>query len=122
MPDRRQLALGVIAGAYADLRRCAQMAQRAEQAKLDLIVFAEGAAVTLEPTALLAGLAAVTTRIGLIATVATVYNEPYNTARRFASLDHISDGRIGWNLAATPLADAARYGFDGPAEPAARLA
>ncbi|MBI3516216.1 MAG: LLM class flavin-dependent oxidoreductase [Proteobacteria bacterium] len=122
MPEFRQLKLGVIATADADFRRCVQLAQRAEQAKLDLIVFAEGAAVTLEPTALLAGLAAVTTQIGLIATASTIYNEPYNLARRFASLDHISGGRIGWNLAAAPLADAANYGFDGPPDADARLA
>jgi FMN-dependent oxidoreductase (nitrilotriacetate monooxygenase family) len=52
----------------------------------------------LEPTTLLAALAAVTSDIGLIATVSTTYNEPYGVARRFASLDHISRGRAGWNV------------------------
>jgi FMN-dependent oxidoreductase (nitrilotriacetate monooxygenase family) len=51
-----------------------------------------------EPTTLLAALAAVTTKIGLIATVSTSFNEPYNVARAFASLDHISGGRMAWNL------------------------
>ena len=41
---------------------------------------------------------AVTDRIGLIATASTTYTEPFNLARQFASLDHISDGRVGWNI------------------------
>ena len=43
-------------------------------------------------------LAAVTTHIGLCATATTSYNEPYHIARKFASLDHISGGRAGWNV------------------------
>jgi N-acetyl-S-(2-succino)cysteine monooxygenase len=49
-----------------------------------------------------------TERIGLIATASTTYNEPYELARRFASLDHISHGRVGWNIVTTASADAAR--------------
>lgn len=56
---------------------------------------------TLEPTLLLAALAGVTERIGLIATASTTYNEPYNVARRFASLDILSQGRAGWNVVTT---------------------
>jgi len=52
----------------------------------------------LEPTTLLAALSTVTRDIGLIATVSTTYNEPYSVARRFASIDHISGGRAGWNV------------------------
>lgn len=52
----------------------------------------------LEPTTLLAALAMVTKHIGLIATASTTYNEPYNIARRYASLDHLSKGRAGWNV------------------------
>ena len=52
----------------------------------------------LEPTTLLAALATLTRNIGLIATVSTTYNEPYAVARRFASIDHISGGRAGWNV------------------------
>ena len=52
----------------------------------------------LEPTTLLAALATVTQNIGLIATASTTYNEPYNIARRYASLDHLSGGRAGWNV------------------------
>ncbi|MEU3477690.1 LLM class flavin-dependent oxidoreductase [Streptomyces sp. NPDC033754] len=67
----------------------------------------------LEPTVLLTALAAVTSRIGLIATASTSYNEPFNLARRFNSLDHVSNGRAGWNIVTTAGADAARnFGLD----------
>src|SRR5690606_587513 len=62
----------------------------------------------LEPFTLLAGLAAVTERVGLVCTGSTTYDEPYGLARRFATLDHISDGRAGWNLVTTGNATAAR--------------
>ncbi|WP_047302393.1 LLM class flavin-dependent oxidoreductase [Pseudomonas fluorescens] len=51
-----------------------------------------------DPLTLLPALAVVTRHIGLIATASTTYNEPYNLARKFASLDHLSEGRAGWNL------------------------
>ena len=51
-----------------------------------------------DPLTLLPALAAVTTHIGLCATATTSYNEPYHIARKFASLDHISGGRAGWNV------------------------
>ncbi len=57
--------------------------------------WAGGPAGTLEPTVLLAALAGVTEHIGLIATASTTYNEPFNLARRFASLDHLSGGSGG---------------------------
>ena len=55
----------------------------------------------LEPITTLAALATTTRRIGLIATASTTYTEPYNLARQFSSLDHISRGRIGWNIVTT---------------------
>ena len=55
----------------------------------------------LEPITSLAALAMATSRIGLIATCSTTYTEPYNLARQFASLDHISRGRVGWNIVTT---------------------
>jgi FMN-dependent oxidoreductase (nitrilotriacetate monooxygenase family) len=55
----------------------------------------------LEPLTTLAALAMATERIGLIATASTTYTEPYNLARQFCSLDHISRGRIGWNIVTT---------------------
>jgi FMN-dependent oxidoreductase (nitrilotriacetate monooxygenase family) len=67
----------------------------------------------LEPTTLLAALAAVTHDIGLIATVSTSYNEPYSVARRFASIDHISGGRAGWNVVtSTSESEARNFGRD----------
>lgn len=92
----------------------ASLAQTAERAKFDLIFLADALATRagrmealsrwpqymayFEPTTLLAGIAACTSRIGLVATATTSYNEPFNIARRFASLDHISAGRAGWNV------------------------
>ena len=62
-----------------------------------------------------------TSRIGLIATCSTTYNEPFNLARQFASLDHISHGRVGWNIVTTWLATAAgNYGASGPLSHAER--
>jgi FMN-dependent oxidoreductase (nitrilotriacetate monooxygenase family) len=81
----------------------------AEAAKLDAVFIADisgldggarhgpGDSVTLDPLVLLSALAAHTRSIGLIATTSTSWNEPFNVARRFASLDHISGGRAGWN-------------------------
>ena len=103
-------------------------AKRAEQAKFDLIFLEDGVGIRdadlrssertarsthLEPLTLLAALAAVTSRIGLVATMSTSFNEPFNVARRFASLDHLSGGRAGWNLvtSATDL-EAANFGGD----------
>ena len=68
---------------------------------------------SFDPLTLLPALAAVTERIGLIATASTTYNEPYHVARKFASLDHISGGRAGWNLVTTANPDAAaNFGHD----------
>ena len=100
-----------------------RLARTAERGHLDSIFFADGPALfrdvgrrpsgTLEPTVVLAAVAAVTTRIGLIATASTTYNDPYNLARRFASVDHISGGRAGWNIVTTAHLEAARnFGLD----------
>lgn len=91
-----------------------RLVQRAEAARFDALFLAdltgipdsktavlERVAVTndsFEPITLLAALAAATSRIGLIATASSSYNEPYTVARAFASLDHLSGGRAGWNL------------------------
>ena len=56
---------------------------------------------SFEPFTLLSALAGATERIGLVATASTTYDEPYHVARRFASLDHISGGRAGWNVVTT---------------------
>ncbi|MBO3732026.1 LLM class flavin-dependent oxidoreductase [Glycomyces niveus] len=96
----------------------ANLAQIAERGRLDSVFFADSPSLwgdigrrpsgSLEPTVVLAALAAVTERIGLIATASTTYNEPYNLARRFASVDHLSGGRAGWNIVTTATLDAAR--------------
>ena len=92
----------------------------AEAAKFDSVFLADSPVLwgdpgrrpsgKLEPTLLLAALAATTEHIGLIATASTSYNEPYNLARRFASLDHLSGGRAGWNIVTT-AGDAAARNF-----------
>lgn len=95
-----------------------QQVQDAERACLDAVFFADSLALTggvpaLEPLTLLSALAASTTRIGLIGTATTTYNEPYTVARQFASLDQISEGRAGWNLVTSDNAtEAANFGRD----------
>lgn len=90
------------------------MAQTAERAKFDMVFLQDGLSVreahpealrrsaqyiaNFEPTTLLGGLAACTQHIGLVATASTSYSEPYNIARKFASIDHMSGGRAGWNV------------------------
>ena len=68
---------------------------------------------SFEPFTLLSALAVVTERIGLVATGSTTFDAPYHIARRFASLDHISGGRAGWNIVTTSNPDAAlNFGLD----------
>src|SRR6202020_144119 len=68
---------------------------------------------SFDPMTLLPALAVVTERLGLIATAPTTFNDPYHIARKFASLDHISNGRAGWNLVTTSNPDAAlNFGLD----------
>ena len=68
---------------------------------------------SLDPPTLLPALAVVTERLGLIATGSTTFDEPYHVARRFASLDHLSGGRAGWNIVTTSNPDAAlNFGLD----------
>ncbi|MHC9043156.1 LLM class flavin-dependent oxidoreductase [Microbacterium saperdae] len=68
---------------------------------------------SLEPITLLSALAGVTSRIGLIGTASSTYNQPYTLARTFASLDHLSHGRAGWNVVTSLIdAEARNYGSD----------
>jgi N-acetyl-S-(2-succino)cysteine monooxygenase len=77
----------------------------------------------LEPLTLLSALAASTERIGLIGTSATTFNEPYNLARQFASLDQLSGGRVGWNIVAgSHPAAAQNFGLDALPSQAERYA
>jgi FMN-dependent oxidoreductase (nitrilotriacetate monooxygenase family) len=113
--------------AGTDVAHFQRLAQTAERGKLDSIFFADSPVLHgdvaqrpyggLEPTVLLAAIAAVTERIGLIATASTTYNEPYNLARRFASVDQISGGRAGWNVVTT-AGDAAARNFSLAGQPA----
>jgi FMN-dependent oxidoreductase (nitrilotriacetate monooxygenase family) len=68
---------------------------------------------SFEPFTLLSYLAGVTEHLGLVATGSTTFDEPYHVARRFASLDHLSGGRAGWNIVTTSNPDAAlNFGLD----------
>jgi FMN-dependent oxidoreductase (nitrilotriacetate monooxygenase family) len=91
-----------------------EIARTAERAKLDMVFLADNVCVrdakmealsrsaqyiaNFEPITLLSALAPLTSHIGLVATASTSYNEPFHVARKFASLDHLSGGRAGWNL------------------------
>ena len=76
---------------------------------------------SFEPFTLLSALASATEHIGLIATGSTTFDEPYHVARRFASLDHISGGRAGWNIVTTSNPDAAlNFGLEDHMEHAER--
>jgi FMN-dependent oxidoreductase (nitrilotriacetate monooxygenase family) len=113
--------------AHIDVDYHERLARIAEAAKFDSVFLADSPVLwndpgrrpsgRLEPIMLLTALARATQRIGLIATASTSYNDPYNLARRFASLDLISGGRAGWNIVTTAGDDAARnFGLD--AQPA----
>jgi FMN-dependent oxidoreductase (nitrilotriacetate monooxygenase family) len=88
-------------------------AQKAEEGKFDLVFIADGLHINeksiphflnrFEPLTILSALAALTSKIGLVGTLSTSYSEPFNVARQFASLDHISQGRAGWNVVTSPL-------------------
>ncbi len=114
-----------------DVRYYQQLAKTAEEGLFDSIFFADqlalpdditnGPRTGLEPLTTLAAVAAVTSRIGLIATASTTYTEPFNLARQFSSLDHISNGRIGWNIVTSWMAAAAtNYNADAPLSHAER--
>ena len=113
-----------------NIQRYVEAAQAAERAKFDLVFLADNlgwkdatvddlsrtasSTLFLEPLMSLAAMAMATSRIGLVATCSTTYSEPYNLARQFATLDHISGGRGGWNLvtSAQPL-EALNYSMGG---------
>lgn len=101
-----------------DISYYQELARRAEAAKFDAIFFADGPSlpenvryssrVRFEPLTWLSAIAAATQKIGLIGTASTTYTEPYNLARLYASLDHLSNGRAGWNIVTTSDAGAAQ--------------
>ncbi|TAJ24385.1 MAG: LLM class flavin-dependent oxidoreductase [Reyranella sp.] len=130
-PLRRQMRLGVfvqtpghhVAGwrhpdamvdGWPNLGLMQRIAATAEAARFDMFFLGDGFATgygehpstigKFEPLTLLAALAMGTSRLGLAATASTTYAEPYHVARGFASLDHLSGGRAGWNVVTTAYA------------------
>ena len=111
-----------------NLKALVQYAQTLERGRFDAFFMADHLAVlnmpmaalkrsatvtSFDPLTLLPALAMVTKHLGLIATASTTFEPAYTIARRFASLDHISDGRAGWNLVTTSNPDAAlNFGMD----------
>ncbi|MBV8169117.1 MAG: LLM class flavin-dependent oxidoreductase, partial [Alphaproteobacteria bacterium] len=118
------------AGGNMQLRHFVEMAQIAERGLFDMVFLADGVgiraydeppgalsrmsnSVGFEPLTLLSALAMVTQQVGLVATASTTYNEPYHVARKFASLDHISGGRAGWNVVTSRTdMEAQNFGLD----------
>ncbi|MFE9094092.1 LLM class flavin-dependent oxidoreductase [Streptomyces sp. NPDC007264] len=114
------------------------LVQTAERGLFDMVFLSDGAGVRtkyrdadelsrqgrmvhFEPLTLLSALAVHTTHIGLTATMSTTYNEPFNVARQFASLDHLSAGRSGWNVVTSATdAEARNFNLDRQPEHAAR--
>ena len=138
MTNKRQLRLGVflagtgsnmaswrhpnaVADGAINLDYYRTLTRKAEAAKLDFVFFGDGLYISekshpnflnrFEPLTLLAALAMETSHIGLAATLSTTYSDPFTVARQFASIDHISGGRAGWNVVTSPLEGSAlNYG------------
>jgi FMN-dependent oxidoreductase (nitrilotriacetate monooxygenase family) len=117
--------------ALTDINYFIDLARKAEAAKLDSIFLADQLALAddvasagrtwLEPITALGGIAVATSRIGMIATASTSYTEPFNLARQYASLDHMSNGRVAWNIVTTWAVAAARnYGDEAQVSHAGR--
>jgi FMN-dependent oxidoreductase (nitrilotriacetate monooxygenase family) len=130
MPKQKQLKLGAIihgvggnmsswkhpdaiVDARVNFKYYKEQAQKAEAGKFDLLFIADGLFINeksiphflnrFEPITILSALASVTSKIGLVGTLSTSYSEPFTVSRQFSSLDHISDGRAGWNVVTSPL-------------------
>lgn len=118
----------VAADGGTNLAEYIRIVKLAERGKFDMMFLADNAGIWdreldsdgrssragyFEPITLLSALAAVTDHIGLVATATATFNEPYTIARKYASLDHLSGGRAGWNLVTSAnAAEAYNYGFD----------
>jgi alkanesulfonate monooxygenase len=125
-----------VSGGDPDFAYWTRLVKTAERGKFDTAFFADfvgqtgdtvqgiekrAAFIEFEPLTLTGALAGVTQNIGLVATVNTNFNEPYNLARRFASLDHLTGGRVGWNIVSSLGDGAAKsFGVEDPLEHAAR--
>ena len=135
MSNNRQLRLGTIlhgaSGNMSAWRHPAAIADasinfdfvkdtalKAEAGKLDFLFVADGLYINeksiphflnrFEPLTVLSALASVTSHLGLVGTLSTSYSEPFTVARQFASLDHLSKGRAGWNVVTSPLEGSAK--------------
>lgn len=127
---------GALPDANFDFEHLKRFAQTLERGRFDAFFMADHLAVlnmpmealkrsatvtSFDPLTLLPALAVVTERLGLIATASTTYNEPYHVARKFASLDHISRGRAGWNVVTSGNPDEAmNFGLEEHVEHAER--
>nr|WP_087574402.1 LLM class flavin-dependent oxidoreductase [Sphingomonas sp. CDS-1] len=134
MPQQRHIKLGFIlhgvgrtwndwrhpgrdVNASTSLAYYQKQAATAERGKFDFLFVADSLSITekssphylnrFEPITILSALAATTSRIGLVGTLTVSYSEPFNVARQFASLDHLSGGRAGWNIVTSWLGDTA---------------
>ena len=120
MPDAQ-------ADAATDIRLWKDLARAAERARIHFMFWADGIAVrhsardddelsfnpridVFEPLTVIGALAAVTERLGFVASASTTYNEPYHIARKFASLDYVSEGRVAWNVV-TSWSEQEAYNF-----------
>jgi FMN-dependent oxidoreductase (nitrilotriacetate monooxygenase family) len=128
----------VPADAGTEFKRLARWVKVSEEAKLDFILLGDVAAVAnlnhprmarspeqghikLEPLTLAAALAAMTRHIGLVTTASTSLNHPFALARRLASIDHLSQGRAGWNLVTTAIPEENHnHSLDGGLDSASR--
>jgi len=127
---------GAFADANFNFAHLKRFAQTLERGKFDAFFMADHLAVlnmpmdalkrsatvtSFDPATLLPALAVVTEHLGLIATASTTFEAPYHVARRFASLDHLSGGRAGWNVVTTSNPDAAlNFGLEEHMEHAER--
>lgn len=120
---------GVPLDSYTDMDAHVRHAQSAERGKVQLLFFADTPALetdldvqpqrhVIDPVVVMTSIARETSRIGLVATASTTFNEPYNVARQYKSLDIISHGRIGWNAVTTSNPEAAaNFGSKVPPRP-----
>lgn len=122
---------GTRAEEWGGLQLAVDLAQRAERAKLDAVFFADTTSAKpllagdtkviglYEPVTTLAALSSVTSHIGLIGTMSTSFNHPYNVARQFNGLDTLSGGRAGWNIVTSWMGNE-NYGLEAMPEAADR--
>lgn len=117
---------GVPLDGWTDMDAHVRHAQSAERGKVQLLFFADTPALetdldvqpqrhVLDPVVVMTAIARETSRIGLVATASTTFNEPYNIARQYKALDVVSHGRIGWNAVTTSNPEAAaNFGSEVP--------